>query len=62
MNKFIIILSNEGDLMESLGENSFSATFDISQATKYDDENQAKQVIRDLGIKFLWNEARTQKI
>jgi len=62
MKKFVVVLSNEGDLMKLVDVNTYGATFSTFEATKYDTEAEAKEVIQDLEIRFMWPEVHTQAV
>jgi hypothetical protein len=62
MKKFIVVLSNENDLMEMVDENTHRATFSLSKATKFDTLEIANETIIDLGIRFMWSKAYVKEI
>jgi hypothetical protein len=62
MKKFIVVLSNENDLMEMVDENTHRATFSLSKATKFDSREMANEVIEDLGIRFMWSQAYVKEV
>jgi hypothetical protein len=62
MNKFIVVLSSDGDLMQLHDDNIYRATFEIAKATKFDTEAQATEIIKELSIRSMWNEAHVRSI
>lgn len=62
MKKFVVVLSNENDLLEITEKNTYQATFSLSKATKFDSQEEANETIQDLGIRFMWPEVYVKSI
>lgn len=59
---YIIVLSNQGDLMDRTSQWGFRATFNRDLATKFVSYEDAKDTMRSLSIKFMWGDARVERI
>lgn len=59
---YIIVLSNEGDLLDRTGQWSFRATFNRDKATKFMSKKVAENVVRDLSVRFMWGDVRVERI
>jgi len=62
MKEFVVVLSNENDLMQLSEKNIYGATFDIFKATKFKTQEEAHKVVQDLGIRFMWPEVYIKSI
>lgn len=59
---YIIVLSNEGDLLDRTGQWSFRATFDRNQATKFMSRKDAEKFVRDLSVRMMWGDVNVQRV
>lgn len=57
---YYIVLSNEQDYFKHLGENMWRSTTDISNATQFKTIEEATEILNNLEIKSIWNEAHVE--
>lgn len=57
---YYVVLSPEGDLLQTLGNDSWKATFNLSNATRFNTIMDAQHFIREFDIKFFYQDLRIQ--
>ena len=62
MFTYIIVLSNEGDLLLDNGNGSWKSTQDFQKATKFETREDARNFLLDNSIKFIWSDAKTEAV
>jgi len=58
--KYIVRLSNEGDYLKVVSENSWRSTLNKAEATEFESANDAIEVIQELQINFFWNNVKVE--
>ena len=62
MNKYIIVLSKENDLLSIVKDTTYKATFSLDNATKFDTHQDATRFLQEEGVRFMWRDAEVKKI
>jgi hypothetical protein len=60
---YFIRLSSDGDYFkDEKSDGMYSSTLNISEATRFTNEAEAKQAYEDFGVKFMWRQAEVIKV
>ena len=60
--KHFILLSNEGDFLQKLDEDSWKATFYFEDATIFDSKTEAHEYLFDMSIRSIWPQAKVGSV